>query len=201
MRKIVVFFSYFSCFFLFVKQDAKASVFQIVRDTSAIDTLETSSGESMINLYDAETYRELKIIELQSKAVFKVSLLILLLCIFTLFVGEHLLVTLMIAILFFYSIVTGLTMFDRAQSFRKILPKMSTSDINYKQISRVVKLSKWAGIAGIFPFILLFVVLSMFLPDQLGLSSKETFGIFSILLGLIYLIFEGFSFGTNRIFD
>jgi hypothetical protein len=78
---------------------------------------------------------------------------------------------------------------------------MKTSDINYKQISRVVKLTKWAAVAGILPFILLFLVLAIFLPDELGLSDKEFFGTFSILLGLIYLIFEGFSFGTNRIFD
>jgi hypothetical protein len=90
MEKNVVFFSFFLLFFLSVKQDAKASVLQIVRDTSAIDTLEISSGESMINLNNSETYRELEILEVKSISVLTMSFLIFLLTLFTFFVTETL---------------------------------------------------------------------------------------------------------------
>jgi hypothetical protein len=178
MKKTTLFFSFFFLVFLFVKQDANASVLPFVRDTTVVDTATVEYVETLIDLDDPEVAYELK--KIKTLSIIAISLTIPIITIVP-------------------AAILGFLAYSKAKKYREIFEDMPSTDPNYEALRKIMVLNKWGVITPLLPTFLL--ILGTILGAELNGNNDGAVITLGFIAGMAYLLFEWLSFGTNRLFD
>lgn len=185
--------------FLFFKPVFKANTLSIQRDTTVVDTLNSSTKGSIMDIKDPETASALKSIKTKSIVIIIMAALIFPILLYTFFFETEVLI-IAVPVLLIASIIGSLSLRVKTRWLRNAFSLMDSSDRNYERIRKIITLSKWAIVAPILPF-LLFLMFVTTVPGELDSNDPINIVIFGVITALVYAIFEWTTFGTNHIFD